>query len=385
MNTNMLQLEGTFIGGELTRLPTLAHFDPMMLASPAPSLHCTLGLPPQHLREVHWPALLEECVTRVRAAIANPVQVELDGPLRRVSVLGVLVYERDFDGQYQLYEWHPGEVMVDEHDDRRYVDTPVLKRLRAGSVAIDGAPDPALWLDRYAHGLQLALCFQWYDHELIDAYVDWAILKLKQRFWTESVQRRAQAKVASALKLDKKVLQRARRWLTHEDGSPTSLDDYNTVLWRRQQWRQLTIESPQWLPLLRQLWRYLPTWGDPLANLKEYLRGFGVSPAMWRLLHREGTAWIWPLRNYYTKDCRHGGQAALELVLKAQMFGTHKLVSIWMLQALMNLDGNPNRPRNSYLKEPEEPIDAPMAARLGQWAAEMSLAGDELGLWRLQE
>ena len=38
------------IGGGFTTLPTSNHFDPVMLAPPASSLRCTLGLPPQHLR-----------------------------------------------------------------------------------------------------------------------------------------------------------------------------------------------------------------------------------------------------------------------------------------------------------------------------------------------
>ena len=374
----------TRIGNQLTRLPTSIQFDPVMLAPPGQILHCSLGLPPQHLRAVHWPALLEECVSRIRAALAQPTQVERDGALRRVGVLGVLVYERSPSGQYQLHEWRPGKVISDG-DGGHEVGRPWLRHVPDDEVVADGAPYRALWMKCHANGLRQALQLQWPGHPQVDPYVDWVRFRLEQRFWTEPVQRRVRARVASALRMDPKVLQRARRWLARDDGSPIRLADYNRVLWRRQQWPRLKAESPQWLPLLRQLWRHLPTEGEPLARLREFLRSYGVSPAMWRLLHREGTGWIWRLRNYYTKDCRHGGQAALELVLKAQMFGTRALAPAWMLRALMNLDGNPNRPRNTYLKHPEDPIDAPMAARLGQWAADFMLSGNEAGLGLLRD
>lgn len=373
---NLVGMMPTPIGQGLTKLRPSIQFDPVMLAPPAQSLHGTLGLPPQHLREVHWPALLEECVARVRAAIADPTQIERDGPIRRVSVLGALVYERSSNGQYQMYAWHPGEMILGG-------DMPWALHVPAESIVIDGAPYQALWMKCYAVGLRQALNLQWTGHPLIDPYVDWAMMQLEQRLWTDSARQRVRAQVASALKLDTSALQRARRWLAHANGTPIRIADYNTVLWRRQQWPRLRAESPQWLPLLAQLWRRLPTEGEPLANLKEYLRGHGVSPAMWRLLHREGTAWIWQLRNYYAKESRHSGRAAIELVLKAQQFGTRQLAPVWMLQALMNLEGNPNRPAKTYLKDPADPIDAPMAARLGQWAAEM--ANDELGLQLLQE
>lgn len=372
----------TAIGQGLTKLLPSIQFDPVMLPPPGQSLRCSLGLPPQHLREVHWPALVEECVARIRAAIAEPVQVERDGSLRRVSVLGALVYERAVDGQYQLYEWRPGEVMPDGHGGHD-VGRPWLRHVPHENVVIDGAPYQALWMKCYADDLHQVLTLQWPDHPLVDTYVAWIIHRLEQRFWTASAQRRVRAQVASALRLDKRVLQRARSWLAHENGTPIRIADYNRVLWRRQQWPRLQAESPQWLPLLAQLWRHLPTEGEPIANLKAFLLDRGVSPAMWRLLHREGTAWIWPLRNYYAKESQHSGRAAIELVLKAQKFGTRMLAPTWMLQAFMNLDGNPNRPARTYLKESEDPIDAPMAARLGQWAAD--LAGDEPGLQRLQE
>lgn len=383
MNRTMLQALPTPIGAGTTKLPTSIQFDPVMLAPPEPSLHGPLGLPPQHLRDVHWPALIEACVARIRAALAQPTRIHRAGAIRRIGLLGALIYERLPDGQYRLYEWCPGEVIPDP-DGGHHVGLPWLLRVPNGKVVIDGAPYQALWLTCYADGLRQALQLQWPEHPQIDPYVDWVMLRLEQKLWTESTQQRVRQNVARALGLNGRILRRARRWLAHDDGSPIRIADYNTVLWRRQHWPRLQAESPQWLPLLAQLWRHLPTEGEPLANLKALLLNNGVSPAMWRLLHREGTGWIWQLRNYYTKESQHSRRAALELVLKAQKFGTRQLVPLWMLQALMNLDGNPNRPARSYLKNPEDPIDAPMAARLGHWAADMALSGDAPGLQRLQ-
>lgn len=383
MNPALLQALPTRIGDGTTRLPTSIQFDPVMLAPPEPSLHGPLGLPPQHLRDVHWPALIEACVARIRAALAEPTRIHRAGAIRRIGLLGALIYERLPDGQYRLYEWCPGEVVPDQ-DGGHHVGLPWLLRVPNGKVVIDGAPYQALWLTCYADGLRQALELQWPEHPQIEPYVDWIMLRLEQKLWTESTQQRVRQNVARALGLNDRILRRARRWLAHDDGSPIRIADYNTVLWRRQHWPRLQAESPQWLPLLAQLWRHLPTEGEPLANLKALLLNNGVSPAMWRLLHREGTGWIWRLRNYYTKESQHSGRAALELVLKAQKFGTRQLAPAWMLQALMNLDGNPNRPARSYLKNPEDPIDAPMAARLGHWAADKALSGDAPGLQRLQ-
>ncbi len=373
----------TPIGDGLTKLTTSIQFDPVMLAPPEPSPHDPLGLPPQHLRAVHWPALIEECVARIRAALAHPIRIHRAGAARRIGVLGTIIYERQPDGQYRLYEWRPGEVLPDP-DGGHQVGMPWLRRVPDGKVVADGAPYQALWLSCYAEGLRQALELQWPEHPLIDDYVDWVQLRLEQALWTRNTQQRVRALLAQALDLNTRIVRRARRWLPHQDGSPIRLADYNLTLWRRQHWPRLRAESPQWLPLLAQLWRHLRTEGDPVANLRALLLSHGVSPAMWRLLHREGMSWIRPPRNYYTRESQRGGRAALELVLKAQKFGTRQLVPLWMLQALMNLNGNPNLPRKSYLKNPEDPIDAPMAARLGQWAAELARAGDEQGLQRLQ-
>ncbi|MBS0415957.1 MAG: PcfJ domain-containing protein [Proteobacteria bacterium] len=384
MNCTMFQALPTPIGDGTTKLPSSIWFDPVMLAPPTPSLRGPLGLPPQHLRELHWPALLEECVARIRAALARPIQLERAGPLRRVALLGVLIYERQPEGQYRLYEWRAGEVLPDP-DGGHQVGLPWLRRVPDGKVVADGAPYQALWLTCYADGLRQALQLQWPKHPLIDDYVDWVRLRLEQALWTDSTQQRVRALLAQALGLDASIVRRARRWLAHPDGTPIRLADYNLTLWRRQQGPRLQAESPQWLPLLTALWRHLPTEGEPLAKLRALLLNNGLSPAMWRLLHRTGTHWIRPLRNYYTKESRHNGRAALELLLKAQKFGTSQLVPRWLLRALMNLDGNPNRPRKSYLKNPEDPIDAPMAACLGHWATDMARSGDESGLQRLQE
>ncbi|HMN56318.1 MAG TPA: hypothetical protein PKE15_03660, partial [Ottowia sp.] len=63
----------TPIGDGLTELTTSIQFDPVMLAPPDPSPHDPLGLPPQPLRAVHWPALIQECVLRIRAVLAHPL------------------------------------------------------------------------------------------------------------------------------------------------------------------------------------------------------------------------------------------------------------------------------------------------------------------------
>ena len=362
-------LPRTAIGDGTTALLPSIQFDPSMLPPPAVKLPCRLGLPPQHLRAVHWPALLEECVARVAAAIAQPVAVErVNGDLR-VCVMGETLIEQRRDGRVYAYQWLLDPV-EESADGDRYLPLPELGEVPPEDGDLDGIPYKQAWITGYLDGLRQALEFQWPGRQDIEPYLDWVRLRLLRQYWTTDIQQRVRATIADALALDPAVLRRARRAFPNEDGTPTSTYAYNMALWRHRHWPRLQAESPQWLPLFSQLWRDLPMDGDPIGNLHALLMNEGVTPAMWRLLHREGTAWLLPLRRYYGKQMRFWGQAAIRLVLKAQLFGTRTLPPTWMLREVLNLDGYPDRPISHQLAYQVDPGDAALLARLGQWVAE---------------
>lgn len=380
-----LLLPRTSIGDDVTALLPSIQFDPAMLPPPAVKLPCRLGLPPQHLRAVHWPALLEACADRVAHAIAHPVAMEEVGGVRRVCVMGETLIEQRRDGQVFAYQWvlHPVE---ESADGAWHLPLPELGEVPPEDGDLDGIPYKQAWISGYLDGLRQALEIQWPSRQDIEPYLDWVRLRLLRQYWTADIQQRVRATIADALALDPAVLRRARRAFPNEDGTPTSTYAYNMALWRHRHWPRLQAESPQWLPLFSQLWRDLPMEGDPIGNLHALLMNEGVTPAMWRLLHREGTAWLLPLRRYYGKPMRFWGQAAIRLLRKAQLFGTSALPPMWMLREVLNLDGYPDRPISRYRAYQTDPGDEALLARLGQWVAEASNAADgELVLAQLRE
>lgn len=129
--------------------------------------------------------------------------------------------------------------------------------------------------------------------------------------------------------------------------------------------QRLIEESPQLLALYRLLEPTLPADGERTEAMRKHLRDRGVRPAMWRLLHRAGTAWMAELRPFYLRDRHRQPQVAVDILLVTQSFGTDHLVPVWMIKAFMSLSGNPNRPRAAYHSQLGDLYD--LAARMGAW------------------
>lgn len=373
----------TAIDRRTTGLLPSTCLDGTMLAPPR-GLRCKLGTPPQELRSVHWPALVDECVRRVISALVNPAVVEIDGRYRRVGLLGTTVFECLPDGQWRAYDWLP-EKLKDDLGGPRSTGAPVLNRLADATVVAEGVPWQALWLQRYGFGLRHALVQQWGERYEINPYVDWMLQRIGQGLWIDAVQQRVRSHIARALNLDPVLLRRARRRFWRTDGTPLRLRDYNLVLWQRTQWPHLQAEVPQFLPLLAQVWRQLPTPGEPVANLRALQRDWGIGPAFWRLLHREGTAWMRPLLRYYTPEARRDGVAALDLLRVAQHLGTRRLPPLWLLVEVLNLGGNPNRPKPRYEPSLDTPERSGLLGKLGHWVEQAQLRADPQALQQLSE
>lgn len=135
--------------------------------------------------------------------------------------------------------------------------------------------------------------------------------------------------------------------------------------------QRLMDELPQLLTLYRLLEPVLPTEGERAEVMRRHLRDRGVRPAMWRLLHRVGTAWMTDVRPFYLRGRRPQARAAVDMLLVAQSFGTQSLVPLWLLSAFLSTYGNPNRPRACYDPHLDDLYD--LAARMGQWAQSPAL------------
>jgi len=81
------------------------------------------------------------------------------------------------------------------------------------------------------------------------------------------------------------------------------------------------------------------------ARMQRLLVANGIKPATWRLLCHDGTQWMKEFLAYYFLDGQSLAEAACDLLRIAQAFGTSKLVAPWLLQAFIQLGGNPNAPQ----------------------------------------
>jgi len=134
---------------------------------------------------------------------------------------------------------------------------------------------------------------------------------------------------------------------------------------------RLIDETPQLLTLYRLLESVLPTEGERTEVMHRHLWVQGVSPAMWRLLHRKGTDWMNEVLPFYLRGRQRHALVAIDILRVAQAFGTHSLVPLWLLKAFLSLYGNPNRPRARYHTKLDDLYG--LAIRLGMWAQSSTL------------
>lgn len=304
----------TAIGRGFTRLLPAIQYDSAMIGPPDSSADCVLGKPPKRLRAVHWPALVNACVARAEAAIAEPVEIEVDGGCRRFNVLGSLVVERNAQSIYSSHAWQVGE-------------PPRLQELRFFHALAEEIPQGAGWVHAHGQGLWKLMREQWPRRRITSDYVIWVQDALKQRFWSPGIQAQVRARIAEALQMDPVTLRKARRRYAAAEDSRLLLCHYNQMHWWQLKRPQLRTEARQWLPLLQLVWSQLYTVGEPLRQLQAMLASQGIRPAFWRLLHQEGTGWMVPFLKHYALQERRNGRAAIDLLQLAQAFGTQSLVT----------------------------------------------------------
>lgn len=303
-----------------------------------------LGLPPDDLKAVHTPALVNAWEAKLRRCFSQPVEVEQGDDYRRVQVLGSAILDFEQDGTVSAYVWafEDGEL-----------PTPV--RVVDVSVVARDVPYRTYWMNGIRAG-----AVQWLkrrhpeQHDLCVAYAAWVHDGLVRRCWDASDQARVRQRIATALALDPFSLQIASQvQLGPHPMEPVRLNAYNHVVTYRADYQDLWKEAPNLIPLYALLAEDIQTQPGNRAEVTERMRCYlmhrcGLRPSFWRLLCREGTAWIQPFLAFYDFDQAPSAQVVADLLSVAQAFGTDSLVPPWLLHGLMSVGGNPNRPDIDY-------------------------------------
>ena len=269
-------------------------FDPAF-AQPAQDGPCVLDGVPPDVVHVHRPALVNELDRRLAHLVQHPVQTRILTPqCRLVSVMGSKVYAIGPDTRVVANAWSTDPALQGGdlwralhpcHD--RY--TPVVD-----------LPAQNDWLHPFQNGLIRTLQAEAqlrvesvYECGSRNRYALWVAARMEKRHWKPATWRAVRAAVAAALALDPAVVRIARRiHLNTYWASRVSVETYNHVLEHRQDYVKLQRENPQLVALFALLHRDLDGQGEPAERIRARVITHGISPAMWRWVHRYGTPWL---------------------------------------------------------------------------------------------
>lgn len=198
---------------------------------------------PRVFTRIHCPDVLERLVLRMRAALLNPVQIEMRGGYRRIQILQTTVIEFGRENGLYAYAWEtgPGSRLVLEPRPLSY-------------VSAGGPGHECRWRSGFAQGFWNDLRRHYYQlHQLshveakLPAYVLW-VMERVQSHLTETVPMEpVHAAIERALLcdpdipdrfygrlgLDVRVLSRARvlaQFTGHLSSAVPSLKDYQECL-----------------------------------------------------------------------------------------------------------------------------------------------------------
>ena len=349
------------IGNTFTRLLPAIEFTELAF-TPIPDTVSLLGDPPANFDVVHSRSLLNTWYNKLQNALKEPVVLERRPGHRRVQVLGSAVFDFATDNTLQVYIWD-----FDEND------RVMLTRLPSHVVVVNGVPHQALWMDCFKLGAfralaqrhpgQLALC---------QDYVDWAHDRLVRNCWGQETQNHVRPQIAVALNVDQCLhayTSQVPAFLPR--AQPLRVDVYNQAVRFDLDCQKLKSEAPQLLPLFILLADVLTSSDycnvqEPTARMKDLLLSQGLRPATWRLLCQVGMRWMAEFLCYFDLERQSQATSAMELLLLMQAFGTQQLAPPWLLQAFIQIGGNPNEPGKKFV-----PLLADMfamCARLGYLA-----------------
>lgn len=362
------------IGNTFTQLKPVIQFDRTSIQKDSSTV-CILGDPPAQLAGIHSPGLINAWHAKLLQCLSKPVQTEQRKGHRRVHVLGTAIFDFSADGSLQLFIWD-----FDEND------LITLTELPEHAVAVQGNPYQSIWMARYKLGALRALQ-QVHPglQALCQAYVDWAHAELVTRCWTQEVQDAVRYHVAVELDCDADMLEVSSQiQLSAQPRLPLRADVYNNAIRHRADYLKLLVEAPQLIPLYALLAEELGYFDarkqeEVTARMRNLLLCKSLTPATWRLICREGLAWMAEHLAYFDFGERTSGSIATDLLVMAQAFGTARWVPPWLLQAILQIGGNPNHPNVDYPARLDDLF--PLCARLGHVMAK----ADETTLALLKE
>lgn len=344
----MYQIESSF-----TRLQPAIDFS-MVEIDHGTTNTTVIGKLPQQFASVHCPSLLNAWHERLTQAMAEPTQTERCKGHRRVQVLGNAIFDFDERGVVHAYRWIFNEF-----------DLPALVQMPDQTVVAEGVPYQSLWLNGYTAGFLRSLQALYPGKpELCQSYAEWVSSGLASLIWTDQNQATVRAQIAHDLGLESQILTITRQiQVTEIQHRPIRLQEYNYVILDRMRYQWLLQESPKLVPLYALLASEMEQTCEITDQMKQRLASFRIGPAMWRLLFREGTAWINDFLAYFDFNLQSRGMAAIEILSMTQAFGTSALPPSILLHALMQLGGNPNGPSANFVERLNDLF--PLCKRLG--------------------
>ena len=305
-------------------------FDPIegLLSEPEPAP--VVGGVPAQWREYLDARHLNAYYARIVDCVQKPVEIELRPGLRRVSVLGIAVFELDANGfvTAYLWAWRNGALGCFAQPPER--------------ISIGDTPHGWTWLEMFRQGFVAELAWRLRcERAELDGYSRWVFARFRRRLARECDLRHMREQVRAALALDPLAVQVARRIrLACKRRLFTTLAEYNHAIAYLPAYRKLQKEAPNLVPLYAAHADDLPPLGagEPAQLLKEHvMENFGIRQATWALAHRMRPRWVYLIEDFYNGPA---AESTIDLLKVMEVLGCRQAPPHWYLWNLLQVFGH---------------------------------------------
>jgi len=179
---------------------------------------CEFGEPPRHLLRAHHRPFINDFWRRIVRAIERPVEVCLGFGIRRVQVLGQVLYEFAPDGTISVQAWgsppHSGSSRVS-----------VLPQ----DVTIDHPPFRDTWIANFQDGFRFEIERRTLAPlTVLDEYTEWLFERVRRRIRHDCDVQAMRRKIRDGLGAERDVIDAARKpALTALGAVFVTVADYN--------------------------------------------------------------------------------------------------------------------------------------------------------------
>jgi len=300
-------------------------------------------IPPPHLQARHDRVLFQTAWDRIVQTIREPAQVWLDGDGgRHVHVLGIGVYSFEPEGVVSCRLWK-----LDRIGQAKLVTSP------ADTVSIDGVPWRWRWLAYWETAFALEV-----DHtthalgsttpdETVAAYARWAFKLFRNRIRRGCDLRVMRHRISVALALDGQLLAVARQINMVERKVAVTASQYNQALRHGPAYRKLQHDGPRLVLAYALLSRVegFPAAGEPLQQMRDLLRGAGLTERCWRMLVKSTRALWRPMVAFYEPP---GPKAAMDYLRLLDELGWHLPADPAFMRTVLSLRGGPGGEHEAF-------------------------------------